>query len=103
MESYAYASNLLKRLLHGKYTVVDALSHVDFFRNGLIATPIPVTNALDEFMKENIRERWVYYCGNWEDGVPNRQFGMPSARNRIMGILRVVPPMRLVDPTQNIV
>ncbi len=90
LESYAYASNLLKRLLHGKYTVVDALSHVDFFRNGLIATPIPVTNALDEFMKENIRERWVYYCGNWEDGVPNRQFGMPSARNRIMGILLFV-------------
>ena len=91
LESYAYASNLLRRLLQGKYAVIDALSHVDFFRKGLVSTPVPVTNALDEFMKEEkIPERWVYYCGNWEDGVPNRQFGMPSARNRILGVLLFV-------------
>ena len=35
-------------------------------------------------------ERWVYYAGEWHDGMPGRQFGMPSLRNRILGILLYV-------------
>lgn len=87
LESYGYASNLLKRLLEGKYAVLDALSSVQFYRKGLVPVPVPCTPEIDDFMKEDIKERWVYYCGNWEHGLPNRQFGMPSARNRIFGVL----------------
>ena len=54
---------------------------------GLCAAPIPVTNALAKFKDEAVAEHWVYYCGNWGDGVPNRQFGMPSWRNRVLGVL----------------
>lgn len=86
IENYAKASTFFRSLL-GDYPVIDALSHVDFFRRGLIDRPIPVTNALDNFLGEDVAERWVYYCGNWENNVPNRQIGMPSMRNRVLGSL----------------
>lgn len=88
-ESYRFASELLRSLI-GEYPVIDALSRVEFFREGLIRIPIPTTNEIDQFMQEDLEHRWVYYCGNWKDGVPNRQFGMPSARNRILGLLLYV-------------
>ena len=86
IESYAKAVGFLRPLLVD-YPVIDALSHVEFFHRGLADRPIPVTNALAKFKDEAVAERWVYYCGNWGDGVPNRQFGMPSWRNRVLGVL----------------
>ena len=86
IESYAKAVGFLRPLLED-YPVIDALSHIEFFRRGLADRPIPVTNALAKFMGEAVAERWVYYCGNWADGVPNRQLGMSSWRNRVLGVL----------------
>ncbi|MDD6484789.1 MAG: DUF4091 domain-containing protein [Clostridiales bacterium] len=48
--------------------------------------PIPASNAIEPFLKENIKERWVYYCCNQGNGVSNRFIAMSSFRNRIMGI-----------------
>lgn len=67
--------------------MIDALSSVEFFRKGLIKRPVPTTTHLKDFLNETLEQRWVYYCGTWENGVPNRQFGMPSARNRVLGVL----------------
>lgn len=89
LENYKKASEILRPLL-GDYPVIDALSHVDFFRNGLIRRPIPHTNAFEDFAEEKVEQRWAYYFGNWWDGVPNRFFGMPSARNRVIGVLMYV-------------
>ena len=61
----------------------------DYYR-GLIRRPVPSTTRLEDFRGEDLEQRWVYYCGNWEHGVPNRQFGMPSARNRVLGVLLYV-------------
>mgnify|MGYP000000604811 FL=1 len=85
-DSYEYASKLLGGLI-GDYPVIDALSSVEFFRKGLIKRPVPTTTHLKDFLNETLEQRWVYYCGTWENGVPNRQFGMPSARNRVLGVL----------------
>lgn len=83
---YKNASELLNSLIDG-YPVIDAISEVEYFRDGLIRRPIPITNQFKKFDLEPLEQRWVYYCGNWQNGVPNRQFGMPSARNRILGML----------------
>ena len=88
-DSYEYASKLLRGLI-GDYPVIDALSDVEFCRRGLIRRPVPSTTRLEDFRGEDLEQRWVYYCGNWEHGVPNRQFGMPSARNRVLGVLLYV-------------
>ena len=86
IENYAKAAGFFRSII-GDYPVIDALSHVEFFRRKLIDRPIPVTNSLGDFLGENVAERWVYYCGNWANGVPNRQIGMPSMRNRVLGTL----------------
>lgn len=89
LDNYTYASKLYKELI-GDYPVIDALSSVEFFKKGLIERPVPHETELDEFIKEDIKERWVYYAGAWQNGVPGRQYGMPSLRNRVLGILLYV-------------
>ena len=86
LDAYMRAAKLLDKLTPG-FVKMDALSHVEYFRAGATKCPIPKTNNLAEFMAEDIPERWVYYCGNWGDGVPNRMFGIPSYRNRALGVL----------------
>ena len=89
LDNYRYASGLFKEILEG-YPVIDALSSLDFVREGLISRPVPHIPELDEFIKEDLAERWVYYAGAWANGVPGRQFGMPSLRNRVLGVLLYV-------------
>ena len=89
LENYRYASTLFRELL-GEYPVIDALSSIAFFKEGLIDRPVPHESSLDEFIKEDVAERWVYYAGEWRDGMPGRMFGMPSLRNRVLGILLYV-------------
>lgn len=89
LANYRYASELFREILEG-YPVIEALSSIEFFRKGLIERPVPGEAVLDEFVKEKVAERWVYYAGEWRDGMPGRQFGVPSLRNRVLGILLYV-------------
>ena len=89
LENYRYASNLFKEILDG-FPYIDALSSTKFLKEGYIDRPVPHEGELDEFMNEKVAERWVYYAGQWQDGMPGRQFGMPSLRNRVLGILLYV-------------
>jgi hypothetical protein len=89
LENYRYASNLFREILEG-FPVIDALSSIKFFKEGLIDRPVPNESELEEFIKEDVAERWVYYAGAWQNGAPGRQLGMPSLRNRVLGILLYV-------------
>ena len=86
LDAYMKAAKLLEKFTPG-FVKMDALSNVELYRNGATTCPIPLTNKLAEFMAEDIPERWVYYCGNCADGVPNRMFGIASYRNRALGVL----------------
>ena len=70
-----------------EYPIIDALSDVEFYRQGVVLRPIPSTAALDNFSQFSVKQRWVYYCGNWANDLPNRFLGLPSIRSRIMGVL----------------
>lgn len=95
LEHYAAAAKLLRQWIdEDEFPIIDALSDVEFYRKGLLKRPIPITSTVDEFQKEPLAERWVYYCGNWQDGVPNRSYGMPSIRCRVMGVLLYLYEMR---------
>ena len=85
-DAYMRAAKLLEKFTPG-FVKMDALSHVEYFRAGATQCPIPKTNDLADFLAEDIKERWVYYCGNCADGVPNRSFGIASYRNRALGVL----------------
>ncbi len=84
LESYTYASELLKSRIGGIPTL-DALSDFVFYQRGLVERPVVSNDHIEPFAG-NVREMWIYYaciCSK----VPNRFFSFPSARNRIMGLM----------------
>lgn len=87
IETYKKGAEIVyKYLPREDYPVLDALSNIDFFKQGLLDVPVPCVNEFHLFDKENTRERWVYYAG-----VANKHtaaaFAVPSRRNRILGVL----------------
>ena len=68
------------------WKILDALSHVEFYREGLLPIPVPSSGVIEDFMKEDIKERWVYYCcGPWI-GASNRFVAMTLSRTRSLGM-----------------
>lgn len=83
--NYTRAKELVRPLLKG-CRFMDALSHVDFYDNGLIECPVPATNKAAPFMERDLQERWCYYCCSQGQLVSNRFLAMPSYRTRVMGL-----------------
>lgn len=86
LPGYRAARDQAADLLKG-WQVMDALSSLDFYRLGLVDIPVVANNAIAPFLEAKVPELWVYYCCAQGIDVPNRFFAMPSARNRIMGVL----------------
>jgi hypothetical protein len=89
LESYRYGAELLRPLI-GDAPVIDALSNIDFYDKGVVGIPIPANNHIEPFYERGISQLFTYFCVSQWDKVPNRFFAMPSARNRIMGVLSYV-------------
>lgn len=86
MESYGRAKRMTQDLLEG-WQVIDALSDYAFYEKGLVEHPVPSNDHIQPFVDHGVPELWTYYCCAQCEQVPNRFFAMPSARNRIMGVL----------------
>lgn len=86
LESYLAAKHQVEDLLEG-CPVVDALSSFEFYRRGLVAHPIPADDHIQPFIDAQVPDLWTYYCCAQGVDVPNRFYAMPSARNRILGVL----------------
>lgn len=86
LENYRAARQQVQDLLEG-CPVIDALSSFDFYRLGLVEHPVPANDHIQPFLDAEVPDLWVYYCCAQGIDVPNRFFAMPSARNRIMGVL----------------
>ncbi len=86
LPQYRAAKAQVARLLDG-FPVMDAMSHYRYFTDGICRTPIIATSALEPFLTgERPSKLWVYYCCAQNYQVSNRFFGLPSARNRIIGL-----------------
>ncbi len=85
-EGYQRAYHMVSDLLDG-WQIIDALSEYPYYEKGLVKTPIPSSSSIQEFIDHKVPCLWVYYCCGQTVKVPNRFFAMPSARNRIMGLL----------------
>ncbi len=85
-ESYEKAKSMTAKLLEGR-NVIDALSDFLFYEKGLVEHPVVANDHIGQFIGQGVRDLWVYYCCGQCHKVPNRFFAMPSARNRIMGVL----------------
>jgi len=84
IECYARHAALIKKLFPGM-KMIDALSNIEFYEQGLLERPIPANNHVDAFIGR-VPELWTYYCcGQHKDGVSNRFFAMPGWRIRVLG------------------
>lgn len=86
LESYRAARAQVEDLLKD-YPIIDALSNLEFYHEGLVSHPIPSCDTIEPFVEAQVPDLWVYYCVAQCRKVPNRFYAMPSARNRIMGVL----------------
>ena len=66
--------------------LLDALSHVEYYHQGLCEIPVPSSAVIEDFMKEDIAERWVYYCCTPWIGASNRFVAMHLCRTRSLGM-----------------
>ncbi len=86
LEMYSKAVTILRKHTAG-FKICDALSNVEFYKTGLITTPIPSENHIEPFVEAGVKPLWTYYCCGQVDKVSNRFLHMPSSRNRIIGAL----------------
>lgn len=84
LQQYIKSKNTVKELLKG-YPVMDALSNPEFYRLGVVTTPIVATNHIKPFIEDKAENLWAYYCCGQNVGVSNRFFAMPSYRTRCIG------------------
>ena len=84
IESYKAAKASISDLLQG-YVIMDALSNYDFWKMGIVDTPIPSNDHISPFINGGVPNLWTYYCCGQAKGVSNRFIAMPSRRNRSIG------------------
>ncbi len=85
LEFYKAAKNSISDLLEG-YVIMDALSDYDFWKMGIVDTAIPCNDHIKPFIENKVPGLWTYYCCGQCIGVSNRLLGMPSWRNRSIGM-----------------
>lgn len=89
LEQYLRSKAVVADLLEG-YTMIDALSNVDFYHSGAITTPVPSTDHIVPFLeaydKEGKTGLWTYYCCGQNIGTSNRYLAMTGARTRFIGV-----------------
>ena len=86
IEKYKQAKSGVEKLLEG-YKIMDALSDIEFYNEGVITSPVPACDHIEPFYEAKVPELWTYYCLGQHTNVPNRFIALPSYRNRIIGFL----------------
>lgn len=83
---YKKSADTVHALFKGFHTF-DALSDIEFYREGLVETPVCGIEHADLF-KSEVKNFWTYHCcGHLREFVPNRFFAQPSMRNRVLGLM----------------
>ncbi|MBQ9779961.1 MAG: DUF4091 domain-containing protein [Clostridia bacterium] len=85
LEQYKKSKAVVADLLEG-YIIMDALSNFEFYRDGIVETPIPSNNHMEPFIENNVPNLWTYYCCGQCIDVSNRLIAMPNWRTRSIGM-----------------
>lgn len=85
LEKYSSVSAILKPLISG-CRQIDALSNLEFYKAGVVKTPVVSTSHVEHFIDEGVGELWCYYCCAQNHMVVNRFIAMPSPRSRMIGV-----------------
>ena len=85
IDGYRRAYETVADLLSG-YDMIDALSDAEFYKTGLVRTPVAVISNADKFA-EVCPRFWLYYtCGTYLRECSNRLITNTAARTRVLGL-----------------
>lgn len=84
-DTYREARDLVLPYLENA-PVIDALSHLELYQEGIVRKPVPANDAIHPFLDAGLKDGWVYYCCGQGYKVSNRYIAMPAWRNRILGV-----------------
>lgn len=86
IENYRAVHNLFKKYMPDA-PVTDALSHYEFYTEGLVDVAVCSTKAIDVFLENNVENLFAYYCcAESGDMLANRYMSYTSLRNRVIGV-----------------
>lgn len=85
LDAYRYARDIIVPLIDGCPTL-DALSHYEYYEQGLVQIPVTKTDGIEPFLAHKVPRQWAYYCCSQIRDVGNRFLAQPSYRNRILGL-----------------
>lgn len=85
LDSYRRAREAVIEDLGGCH-MMDALSDFDFYRQGLVETPVCATNHIRPFLENRPPRLFAYYCTAQYADVSNRFIAQPGYRTRVLGM-----------------
>ncbi len=85
IDRYRAAKAIVADLLKD-YPIMDALSNLEFYQDGLLEMPIPANDRIEPFIEAGIPNLWTYYCCTQGLNVSNRFIAMPLWRTRSIGL-----------------
>ncbi|HEY0669407.1 MAG TPA: DUF4091 domain-containing protein [Sphingobacteriaceae bacterium] len=86
LANYRKAKNLLKELAPWMHPIMDALSNIEYGREGLVDIPVPQLPGAKAYYDEKI-PHWVYFCTSPKGDYLNRFFDTPLPKLRMAGFL----------------
>lgn len=85
IETFRTVKNAVADLLEG-YHVIDAIFDIEFWEQGLVTTPVPITDHIDPFLEAGIDNLWTYYCTGPQTRYSNRFVAQKGACTRSIGM-----------------
>lgn len=86
IEEYKKAHSVFKKSMPDAF-ITDALSHYEFYKDGLVDVAVSSTKAIDTFLENKVENLFAYYCcAESGDYLSNRYMSYTSLRNRVIGI-----------------
>lgn len=85
MERFRQLKEAVADILEG-YHVIDAIFDIEFWQEGLVTTPVPITDHIDPFLEADVAELWTYYCTGPQTRYSNRFIAQKGACTRSIGM-----------------
>lgn len=86
MENYKKAHSIFRRSMPDAF-ITDALSHYEFYNDGLVDVAVCSIKTIDKFLENNVPNLFAYYCcAESGDYYTNRYMAYTSLRQRIIGV-----------------
>lgn len=86
IEYFRAARNTVIDLI-GEYPILDAIFDIEYWREGLVSSPVPITDHLIPFLEGKVPHLWTYYCtGPQAGGHSNRFIAQSGPCHRSLGM-----------------